>query len=326
MTTEKLGRLEPVDLRLVWESEPGGFTPWLAHKENLTLLGETLDIELECEGMEKGVGPFRADILCKDTRTGAWVLIENQLERTDHCHLGQLLTYAAGLKAVTIVWIAERFTEEHRAALDWLNEITGEDFTFFGLEIELWRISDSPPAPKFNVVCKPNDWSKAVKQFGGQPGEMSETSQLQYEFWQGFGEFLRNRKSVIRPQKPSPQSWAGFAIGRSGFTLVATVNVRDSWIGCSLAILGPSAHAYLTELENQRDQIEQSLAESLNWRRSAKQGIIELYRDAEPTEKSKWPEYFEWLAVRLERLHKVFGPRVKTLSAEPVLVPSAKSE
>ena len=106
------------------------------------MLGEALGIELELEAQEKAVGPFRADILCKDIGNDHWVLIENQLERTDHGHLGQLLTYASGLEAVTIVWIAARFTEEHRSTLDWLNRITDESFRFFGLEVELWRIGD----------------------------------------------------------------------------------------------------------------------------------------------------------------------------------------
>src|SRR5258706_15303648 len=119
MTKISLGKLEEVELRDVWQTESGSFTPWLATQDNLALLGETIGIELECEAQEKDVGPFRADILCKDTASGAWVLVENQLEKTDHTHLGQLLTYASGLQAVTIVWIAKRFTEEHRAALDW---------------------------------------------------------------------------------------------------------------------------------------------------------------------------------------------------------------
>jgi hypothetical protein len=140
MTDALIGRLERVDLRTIWTSESSDFTPWLALPENLTVLSETLDIDLEFEGREKPVGRFSADILCKELGTDRWVLIENQLERTDHCHLGQLLTYAAGLQAVTIVWIAARFTEEHRAALDWLNQITDETVRFFGLEVELWRI------------------------------------------------------------------------------------------------------------------------------------------------------------------------------------------
>jgi hypothetical protein len=130
-----LGRLERVDPREIWTSESADFTPWLAMPDNLAVLGDTIGLDMEVEAQEKEVGPFRADILCKDLRTGNWVLIENQLERTDHGHLGQLLVYASGLKAVTIVWIASQFTDEHRATLDWLNAITDEEFQFFGLEI-----------------------------------------------------------------------------------------------------------------------------------------------------------------------------------------------
>ena len=141
MAQLNLGRLEQVELRSIWANEAGDFTPWLAQEDNLRLLGDTIGIELELEERERAVGPFSADILCKDTVGGAWVVIENQLERTDHTHLGQLITYAAGLKAATIVWIASRLTEEHRAALDWLNEITDGKFQFFGLEIEVWKIT-----------------------------------------------------------------------------------------------------------------------------------------------------------------------------------------
>ncbi|MGB8414368.1 MAG: hypothetical protein WCE23_16240 [Candidatus Binatus sp.] len=148
MDKPALGKLEKVDLRDYWKSESQDFTPWLASAENIALLGEAIDLELEVEAQEKEVGPFRADILCKDTSTGQWVLIENQLEPTDHTHLGQLLTYAAGLNAGTIVWISEHFTNEHRATLDWLNEITDEGFSFFGIEVELWRIGGSPPRAK----------------------------------------------------------------------------------------------------------------------------------------------------------------------------------
>ncbi|MCU0858458.1 MAG: hypothetical protein MUC65_08670 [Pontiellaceae bacterium] len=129
-----LGRLKKVELRDVWKSEAQDFTPWLAREENLELLGDAIGLELELEAVEKDVGPFRADILCKETASDSWVLVENQVERTDHNHLGQIITYAAGLSAVTIVWVAKRFTDEHRAALDWLNEITGENISFFGLE------------------------------------------------------------------------------------------------------------------------------------------------------------------------------------------------
>ena len=199
MTNEVLGRLSRVDLRKVWTSEASDFTPWLATEENMTVLGETLGIELELEAQEKAVGPFRADILCREIGTGAWVLIENQLERTDHSHLGQLLTYAAGLEAATIIWIASRFNDEHRSTLDWLNKITEERFRFFGLEVELWRIGESPAAPKFNVVSKPNDWSRSVAQ--GKRAldleDLSTVKAMQLEYWAAFGEALREVRGKV---------------------------------------------------------------------------------------------------------------------------------
>jgi hypothetical protein len=243
MSQQNLGRLEKVDLRHVWVNEAGDFTPWLAQEENIALLGDTIGIDLEVEAQEKNVGPFRADILYKDTANDHWVLIENQLERTDHSHLGQLITYAAGLSAVTIVWVAQRFTEEHRAALDWLNEMTGEDITFFGLEVELWRIGDSAVAPKFNIVSSPNDWTKSVSGAAGKftAGELSETRLLQREYWTAFRQLMEERGSVVRPTKAHPQGWQDFSIGRTGFWLQTFVNTQDYRIGVILVLGGSDA-------------------------------------------------------------------------------------
>jgi hypothetical protein len=211
----KLGKLQNVDLREIWQTEASDFTPWLALDENIELLGEAIGMELEVEGTEKDVGPFRADILCKDTVNGHWVLIENQLEKTDHTHMGQLLTYAAGLNAVTIAWIAERFTDEHRAALDWLNEITDDRFNFFGIEIELWKIGDSPVAPHFKIVSKPNDWTKSISRGAASvySENLTDAKKLQLEYWSSFRELLLENSKIIKPQKALPQHWTNFAIG-----------------------------------------------------------------------------------------------------------------
>ena len=195
MKTKPLGRLEKVDLREYWKREDTHFTPWLAQEENISLLGDTIGMELEVQAQEANVGPFRADILWRNTADNSMVLIENQLERTDHTHLGQLITYAAGLDAVTLVWVVQRFTEEHRAALDWLNRITDDDFHFFGLEIQLWQIGDSVPAPRFNLVAKPNDWSKLVKDAAARGG-LTESQQARVEYWLSFNAFLEDQSIV----------------------------------------------------------------------------------------------------------------------------------
>lgn len=326
MTQQPLGRLEKVDLRQVWTSEPAGFTPWLAREENLALLGETLGIQLELEEQEKSVGPFRADLLCKDIGTDHWVLIENQLERTDHTHLGQLLTYAAGLQAVTIVWIAERFTEEHRAALDWLNDKTAEGVNFFGLEIELWRIGPSAIAPKFNLVSQPNEWARRVHQSISQKGLLSEHRQLQLKFWTEFRQYLESKQSPLRCQTPSANFWFNHSIGRSGFYLSSMVSLsladsreRLPEIRAGLILTGPQARAHFALLEKQKTEIEKDLGFPLVWFNPEDQETQKIFirESSDFTNESLWPEQFEWLRQKQEALQRVFGPLIRNLRVDP---------
>ena len=332
----ELGRLERVDLRLAWISEPGGFMPWLAQDQNIALLGETIGIDLEVEAQEKDVGPFRADILCKDTANGNWVLIENQLEKTDHLHLGQLLTYASGLKAVTIVWIAARFTDEHRAALDWLNEITTGDFNFFGLEVELWRIGNSPVAPKFNIVCQPNDWSQsvAVGATRVEAGELTSAKQLQIEFWTGFREFVLDQTTFIKPTKALPQAWMSISIGRSGFGLSGIASMWNSEtesydsheLRVELVMNDVNAKQYFAQLEAQRLDIEKETGSALHWAETPgkKQSKIYVRRDADLESRTEWRSYHEWLLKNLESFHRVFAKRIKNMNLQDTaIVPAA---
>jgi hypothetical protein len=319
-TPFSLGRLERADPRSVWKKEAGDFTPWLATEANLALLGEAIGLELELEATEKNVGPFRADILCRDTASGNWVLVENQLERTDHAHLGQLLTYAAGLKAVTIVWIANPFTEEHRAALDWLNDVTRDNMNFFGLELELWRIGDSVPAPKFNVISEPNDWSEAINSATSALADSAPTAtrQLQRAYWSALSESLKSAASVVRPQKPLAQSWATFALGKSNVYLVARVNTLENRIEAYVAMVGNAGKEYFRQLAEQREAIEQEFGPGLEWRELPlrKESQIGVVRSpANPTDESDWPSQHAWLRQNLERLHKVFSKRAKLLKA-----------
>ena len=314
---EKLGVLTKEDnIRKFWRDEARKFTPWLADEENIGLLGKTIGLELEVEAQEKNVGPFRADILCRDTVTDNWVLIENQLEPTDHSHLGQLLTYAAGLDAVTVVWIAERFTEEHRAALDWLNEITAEGFSFFGLEIELWRIDNSPMAPKFNVVSHPNDWTKIVSRISR--AELTSTDQFYLEYWTALKDYLEKRSGTIKPVKPLPRNWIGFGIGRSKFRLDASASVREKWICVSLTLRGPDAKPHFHLLRRDEVTIEEEIGAELDWdeKDGRKRNYINLtLEDADLKDRQDWNRQHQWLCDKLEVFHKVFSPRVKGLDA-----------
>ncbi len=321
MTSDnRLGRLQKVELRQAWVSESHHFTPWLAQCENLELLGDAIGIQLECEAQEKNVGPFRADILCKDTATEHWVLIENQLERTDHNDLGQLLTYAAGLEAVTIVWIAETFSNEHRAALDWLNQHTDEGINFFGLEVELWRIGDSPLAPKFNVVCKPNEWTRSIAESAKQlsAGPMTGSKVLQLQFWTQFREHLEAARSSIKPTKPLPQHWMNLAVGRAGFKLTALFSTAKDSITANVAIKDASK-SFFHQLLDQRIEIEAEAGTPLEWEElpgkiESRIGWRRVGVNAE--DQSGWATSHRWLQEHLEILQRVLGPRIRKLEGE----------
>lgn len=331
MSNTELGRLKNVDLRSHWLNEAADFTPWLASEENISLLGEAIGLDLEVQDQESRVGPFRADILCRDTLTDKYVLIENQLEQTDHTHLGQLLTYAAGLDAVTMIWIAKHFTEEHRASMDWLNNITDDSVNFFGIQIELWKIGDSPPAPKFNLVAKPNDWTKTVKKSASaaKSSELTEIKKLQMDYWAALKAFLEREHSFLNSQKPAPAHWTNFAIGRSYFHLVAIANTRDSFIAAYLVITGPDGKVHFRMLREQCEEDAQSIfGDSLDWREmpSAKESQVYIRIDLDPTVRSNWDEQHRWLMEKLEELHKYFSPRIKKLDANEYMAVEGVTE
>lgn len=311
----ELGRLEKLDLRKFWKKESTDFTPWLAKEENIQLLGETIGIELEVQGQEESVGPFSADILCRDTINDHFVLIENQLEKTDHTHLGQLMTYAAGLDAVTIIWIAQKFTEEHRAALDWLNRITDDTFTFFGIEIELYKIGDSAPAPLFKIVSKPNDWSKQVKRSSTSQA-FTETKILQQKYFQALKDYMEENRSFVRMQNPLPQHWTNVAIGRSNFHLSVTVNSRDNTINIWLNIGGEYAKDNYSKLwKIAHNDALTEISEDLIWDRmeGKKMSAVILKTKADFTNQADWTNQFVWIKSNLEKFVTFFKPIIANL-------------
>lgn len=317
-TKTLLARLEPVSVRDIWPDEAQDFTPWLAQEENLALLGKTLDMDLELESTEVPVGSFSADIVAAevDSADNRKVLIENQLEKTDHAHLGQILTYAAGLDALTVVWIAKRFTDEHRAALEWLNAVTGADIRFFGLEIEVWRIGDSSRAPKFNIVAQPNDWTKSIT----PTAELTPTRQAQLDFWRGFHTYATDHPSSIRPTTPKAHAYMSFAIGRGGFGLAA---VASTWseqtdgpeLRAEFVIHGAKANAHFETLRKDQDQIHQKMSEELEWHspsRTRKRKVL-LRGDIDWQDPELREDCYVWLIERLDRLYQVFHDKVRQL-------------
>ena len=322
MNDQTLGRLTPVKLRKVWSSEASDFTPWLAREENLDLLGAVLGVDLELEAQERAVGPFRADILCKEIGSGTWVLIENELERSDHLHLGQLLTYASGLDAVTIVWIAAPFTEEHRSTLDWLNKITDERFRFFGLEVEVWQIDDSRAAPKFNVVSKPNNWSRSVAQAARtiDDSKLSSIAVTQRSYWNALHGVLNEVSGPVSgDRKPQPQAWMEYAIGKSGFALGAVMTRTKRRLRSELYLSGPKAKVFFHLLRAQKEDIERELKYSLDWQElpaGTDSRIAVHFNDVDPGDESDWPRQHKWFASTLNEFHRVFVHRIRELNPD----------
>ncbi len=315
MSIPALSRLQQIELREKFKSEAGDFTPWLADESNISLLGDTIGLDLQVEAQEKEVGPFRADILCKDTADDTWVLIENQLERTDHTHLGQLMTYASGLKAVTIIWIAQKFTEEHRAAIDWLNEITDSDFKFFGIEVELWKIGNSEVAPKFNIVSKPNEWSRAVAR--SQEG-LTGARELQLRFWHAFKSYVEDHGSQIRTGKPSAQNWMNLSLGKTGYQLLAVASMWDqesrsyskNEIRAELYVSSEESKSKFVEIESQRERIESELGYELTWLNPEEMKSARAYtrKTVDLNDEVDWANQHAWLLENLVKLQKVFKP------------------
>ena len=317
---QNLKQLTPVDLNKVWKTEPQHFTPWLAKEENLTRLGETLGIDLELEAQEINIGGFRADLLCKNTVGDSWVLIENQLAPTDHTHVGQLLTYAAGLDASTVIWIAQTFRIEHCAMVDWLNRITDERYCFFGIEVKVWQIEDSARAVQFDVVSSPNDWSRGVSRDTRRAAnrELSETDKSHLRFWTGLQEYMEDKRSSLNCPAPGPWRYIVFSIGRAGFSIETHLAPTRNQISIRLCIDYDNVEEYFYLLQEHQAAIEKAFGEPLEWNElpGNKRSRISLTKvNTDPLDENDWPHQYEWFTIQLEVFDTVFRERIRELDA-----------
>lgn len=304
MPTPSLSRLEPVELRQVWAGEASDFTPWLAQPDNLALLGETLGLDLELEAQEQPVGAYRADLLCKDTATDRRVLIENQLETTDHSHLGQILTYAAGLDAAIIIWVSPEFNEEHRAALDWLNEKTSGAVSFFGVKVALYRVSGSPPAPQFTLVSTPNDWAIHVKESATR-AELTATDSLHLEYWTAFCRVLQASGAPFRCNTVSAKRYLAVRAPKNGTRAGFEVSVTHRYIQ---AYFGGASEDTLQQILNftaeQKAAIERDCGCAIEWPQEPESDHcwINASKEADPNDRNAWPAQHTWMIETLKKL------------------------
>jgi Domain of unknown function (DUF4268) len=311
-----LSKLVRVPLREAWKHEANDFTPWLAEEDNLNTLAEALDLpELDLVATEHWVGEFKLDILC--TSGEEQVIIENQLEKTNHTHLGQILTYAAGTGARKVIWVAESFRPEHVAALEFLNQNTTDDLNFFAVEVELWRIGDSPLAPKFEVVVKPNEWAKAGREQAKAAAHATPAKQRQLKLWTALVEKIGAEAPQIKPQKPQPQHWLNISIGRAGFNLNPTASHKDDRLGVEVYIHHGESKKMFQALLAQKTGIEQQLGFELDWQElpDAHACRIATWRPNSPIEdEAQWPVYLDWFVQRIVKMNAVFRPLIQGLA------------
>lgn len=290
-----LSRLEEIrDLRTVWPHEALDFTPWLAQDENMALLSDAIEIDMTVDEIESCVGDFNVDIFASETGTDRTIIIENQLEDTDHDHLGKLITYASGKSADVIVWLVKRAREEHRAAVEWLNNHTDENIGFFLCEIKLFRIGSSDPAVKFEVVERPNDWTKEVK----KATSPDEGQQLRYDYWAAFQDYAfqdtRFSRS-FRRRKPSKEYWMSFAIGSSECHIEASQVHKRSELSVQLYI--DQDKDLFRSLYAMRETIEADAGLSFDWRElpNRKASRIVVHKNVSFDDRDRWSEHFDWM-------------------------------
>lgn len=306
---QDLAKLKKIDLRDVWGHEALGFTRWLSETENLTLLSEEIGIGIKLIQTEASVGRFNVDILAEEENSGRKIIIENQLEDTDHDHLGKIITYASGYNAEIIIWIVRNYREEHQNAIDWLNEHTDENISFFLIKVELWQIENSKPAPKFDIVVSPNAWAKTIKTSTAS-NELTDTKLQQLEFWNKFKNYVQETDTKIRLQTPRPQHWYDISMGSSEWHVALTVNSRENLIACEIYI---SRNKDLYNfLFNNKEVIETEIGETMHWIDATVASRIKISKKANDIfDDNETNISYKWLYEKTVLFQKVFSKHIR---------------
>ena len=302
----QLGRLKEIkDLRRVWKHEALDFTPWLAQEDNLALLADAVDLEITLDETESSVGNFNVDIYATETGTDRKIIIENQLEDTNHDHLGKLITYASGKSADIVIWVVKRAREEHRSAIEWLNNHTDENIAFFLVEIKLYQIGNSDIAVKFEVVEKPNDWVKEIKRNTSN----SPTLQARYDYWVAFNDYAFQNQAFageFGKRKASTDHWMDMSVGSSACHIVINQIRKDNRLVVEWYISDDKDLFH--KLYSFKSEIESEMGMKLEWRElpEKKASRILISHLVDFDHKDKWVEQFDWTIDVAMKMKKVF--------------------
>ena len=305
-----IGKLEVVPVRKAFEKEAHHFTKWL--EQHLDALSTRLGIELTIIQREKSVGEFNVDLLCEDEE-GRPVIIENQLERTDHDHLGKILTYLVNLNAGTGIWITSEPRPEHQRVIDWLNESTPADISFYLVKIEVVKIGDSPIAPLFTILAGPDMQAKEV---GEKKKEWAERHHKRYDFWKDLLELAKKKTSLFNTISPKRYSWIGIGAGKSGIGFNFAVTMNHAQVELYIDFdhdTGEKNKAIFEALKSQKNEIEKEFGEPLTWERLDEKRACRICKRFEIgglNNPSVWPKLHEKMIDSMVILDKIFRPRV----------------
>ena len=304
-----LGRLEEVEnLRTVWQHEARDFTKWLAEDENIDILSDAVGIDISVDEVESAVGDFHADILASETGTDRKIIIENQLEDTNHDHLGKIITYAAGKDASIIIWLVKRAREEHKAAVEWLNAHTDDKIGVFLCEIKLYKIGDSSPAVKFEVVEKPNNWVKEARR---SSDGMNETERRRYDYWRAFLDYAYSNSEFaaeFRRVNPCENHYLDFRIGHAAAHIAVNMVQRRNELEAELYIWDDKE--LFKRLEANKEAIEAASGLVFRWNelpdRRASRIIASI--PAAFNDRNQWQRQFDWLINAVLKIKSSFRP------------------
>ena len=302
----KLSKLEEItDLRTVWPHEAKDFTPWLSQEDNIVLLADAVGMDITVDETESSVGDFNVDIYASETGTNRKIIIENQLEDTNHDHLGKLITYASGKSADVIIWVVKHAREEHKAAIEWLNNHTDENIGFFLCEIKLYRIGNSEPAVKFEIIERPNDWTKEVK----KNESSNETQQHRYDYWMAFQEYAFQNAGFAKNfnrRKPSMDHWMSYSIGSSACHLGVLQLRKQKDLGIELYI--DDDKELFHELLKNKDKIEVLAGLTFDWRElpQRKASRILIVKQVDFDDRNQWIDQFAWVVDVMLKMKKAF--------------------
>lgn len=299
-----LGTLKEItDLRSIWPHEALNFTPWVA--ENVDLPADAVGLDITVDETESSVGDFNVDIYASETGTDRKIIIENQLEDTDHDHLGKLITYASGKGADVVIWVVKHAREEHKAAVEWLNNHTDDKIGFFLCEIKLFQIGDSQIAPAFTVVERPNDWTKEIR----KTASANSTQQQRLEYWQAFNDYAfsdANFSRIFNKRKPTTDHWMDFSIGSSACHIAVSQIQKRKAVDVELYINDDKE--LFKSLFAHKDEIEKNMEMELEWKelpeRKASRILIEKTVDLD--DRATWPEQFDYIMDTCIKMKRAF--------------------